>query len=72
MARVRGEEPIKVLQDVSDEAVVVAKRAYQILKDAPAAQRAFKQYVQGSIRLHLDVAHYRLPEEWKKQYAGSQ
>ncbi|KAG6876109.1 hypothetical protein C0992_000946 [Termitomyces sp. T32_za158] len=72
MARVTGKEPIKILQDVSDEAVLAAKRAYQILKDAPAAQRAFKEYEQGSIRFHLDVAHYRLPEEWKKQFAGSQ
>ncbi|KAG6897593.1 hypothetical protein C0992_013270 [Termitomyces sp. T32_za158] len=72
MARVRDEEPIKILQDVSDETVLVAKRAYRILKDAPAAQKAFKEYEQGSIRFHLDTAHYRLPQKWKKQYAGGQ
>ncbi|KAG6829532.1 hypothetical protein H0H92_004269 [Tricholoma furcatifolium] len=69
MGRVSGEEPIKILQDVSDETVAVAKRAALILKDQPAARRAFKEYEQGYIRFHLDVAHYRLPNQWKKQYA---
>ncbi|KAH0585730.1 hypothetical protein H2248_008941 [Termitomyces sp. 'cryptogamus'] len=68
MARVTGKEPIKVLQDISDETVVAAKRAFRILADVPAAQKAFKAYEQGYIRFHLDVAHYRLPEAWKKQY----
>ncbi|KAG5729149.1 Trichodiene synthase [Termitomyces sp. T112] len=71
MARVTGEGPLKILQDVSDETIVVAKRAYRILKDSPAAQKAFKEYEQGYIRFHLDVAHYRLPEKWRKQYAGA-
>ncbi|KAG6844547.1 hypothetical protein H0H87_006031 [Tephrocybe sp. NHM501043] len=89
MARVNGEEPIKILQDVSDETVAVAKRAALILKDQPAARRAFKEYEQGYMyvvmlrtfflimtahlfrsRFHLDVAHYRLPAEWKKAYAS--
>ncbi|KAG5735145.1 Trichodiene synthase [Termitomyces sp. T112] len=69
MARVTGKEPIKILQDISDRTVVAAKRAFRILADVPAAQKAFKAYEQGSIRFHLDVAHYRLPEAWKKQYA---
>ncbi|KAG5352773.1 hypothetical protein C0989_000546 [Termitomyces sp. Mn162] len=47
MARVTGKEPIKVLQDISDETVVAAKRAFRILADVPAAQKAFKAYEQG-------------------------
>ncbi|KAJ7639232.1 hypothetical protein FB45DRAFT_905031 [Roridomyces roridus] len=70
MSRVSGDHPIKILQDVSDETVAVAKRAALILKDAPNARRAFKEYEQGYIRFHLDVAHYRLPAAWKEQYAS--
>lgn len=47
MSRVSGDHPIKILQDVSDETVAVAKRAALILKDAPNARRAFKEYEQG-------------------------
>ncbi|KAG6834603.1 hypothetical protein H0H93_008659, partial [Arthromyces matolae] len=47
MSRVNGEPAIKVLQDVSDETVAVAKRAALILKDQPEARRAFKEYEQG-------------------------
>ncbi|KAF8066773.1 isoprenoid synthase domain-containing protein [Lyophyllum atratum] len=67
MGRVTGEAPIKILQDVSDETVAVAKRAALILKNAPAARRAFKEYEQGYIRFHLDVAHYRLPIDLKRE-----
>ncbi|KAG6909896.1 hypothetical protein DXG01_014710 [Tephrocybe rancida] len=51
MARVNGEEPIKILQDVSDETVAVAKRAAVILKDQPAARKAFKEYEQGYMQV---------------------
>ena len=47
MSRVSGEDPLKILQDVSDETVAVAKRAATILKDIPAALKAFKEYEQG-------------------------
>ncbi|KIJ36042.1 hypothetical protein M422DRAFT_179866 [Sphaerobolus stellatus SS14] len=47
MSRVSGEDPLKILQDVSDETVAVAKRAATILKDSPAALKAFKEYEQG-------------------------
>lgn len=67
MARVTGEVPIKILQDVSDETVAVAKRAALILKTTPAARKAFKEYEQGYIRFHLDVAHYRLPVSLKSE-----
>ncbi|KAJ7681607.1 hypothetical protein B0H17DRAFT_1076016 [Mycena rosella] len=69
MSRVTGEPPIKVLQDVADEAVAVAKRAAAILKDVPAALKTLKEYEQGNIRFYLDEAHYRLPADWKAQFA---
>ncbi|KAI0031073.1 isoprenoid synthase domain-containing protein [Vararia minispora EC-137] len=69
MSRVNGKAPIDILQDVSDETVMVAKRAARILKEAPAALKAFKEYEQGYIRFHLDVAHYRLPAAWKAQFS---
>jgi hypothetical protein len=47
MARVSGDHPVKILQDVSDETVSVAKRAAMILKDNPSALKAFKEYEQG-------------------------
>jgi len=47
MSRVTGDHPLKVLQDVSTETVAVAKRAAEILKDNPAALKAFKEYEQG-------------------------
>ena len=47
MSRVNGKAPIDILQDVSDETVMVAKRAARILKEAPAALKAFKEYEQG-------------------------
>ncbi|KAJ7859603.1 hypothetical protein B0H14DRAFT_3446497 [Mycena olivaceomarginata] len=47
MSRVSGDHPVKVLQDVADETVAVAKRVTVILKDAPAALKAFKEYEQG-------------------------
>lgn len=47
MERVSGDHPIKILQDVSDETVSVAKRAEMILKDNPSALKAFKEYEQG-------------------------
>ncbi|GLB41045.1 hypothetical protein LshimejAT787_0902600 [Lyophyllum shimeji] len=67
MGFVTGEPAIKILQDVSDETVAVAKRAYKILETCPAAQKAFKEYEQGYIRFHVDVAHYRLPNAWKEE-----
>ncbi|KAJ7040891.1 hypothetical protein C8F04DRAFT_947670 [Mycena alexandri] len=48
-SRVTGEHPIKVLQDVADEAVAVAKRAAVILKDVPAALKTLKEYEQGNM-----------------------
>ncbi|KAF8160349.1 hypothetical protein K438DRAFT_1985778 [Mycena galopus ATCC 62051] len=53
-----------------DETVIVAKRTSVILKDAPAALKAFKEYEQGYIRFHLDVGHYRLPAAWKAQFSS--
>jgi DNA-binding transcriptional regulator of glucitol operon len=47
MSHVSGEKPIKILQDVADETVAVAKRAALIFKDSPAALKAFKEYEQG-------------------------
>ncbi|KAJ6449859.1 hypothetical protein C8R45DRAFT_849405 [Mycena sanguinolenta] len=46
-SRVSGNHPIKILQDVAEETVAVAKRAALILQDAPAALKAFKEYEQG-------------------------
>ncbi|KAJ7346263.1 isoprenoid synthase domain-containing protein [Mycena albidolilacea] len=68
MSRVSGDDPIKILQDVADETVAVAKRAAVILQNTPAALKAFKEYEQGYVRFHLDVAHYRLPGAWKAQF----
>ncbi|VDB87317.1 unnamed protein product [Peniophora sp. CBMAI 1063] len=68
MSQVSGRSPIEVLEDVSRETVAVAKRAEQILKDSPAALKAFKEYQQGYIRFHLDVGRYRLPAAWKGQF----
>ncbi|KAJ7137162.1 hypothetical protein C8R44DRAFT_608381 [Mycena epipterygia] len=48
-SRVSGNHPIKILQDVADETVAVAKRAAVILQDAPAALKAFKEYEQGYV-----------------------
>jgi hypothetical protein len=47
MSRVSNTPALKILQDVSNETVAVAKRAALILKDAPAALKAFKEYEQG-------------------------
>jgi hypothetical protein len=49
MSRVSGDDPIKILQDVADETVAVAKRAAVILQNAPAALKAFKEYEQGYV-----------------------
>lgn len=47
MSHVSSKDPLDILQDVSDETVMVAKRAAAILKDTPAALKAFKEYEQG-------------------------
>jgi len=47
VSRVTGEAPLKILEDVVEETVTVAKRAALILKDNPVALKAFKEYEQG-------------------------
>ena len=47
MSRVSDRPPIKVLQDVSRDAVSAAKGAEQILADSPTALKAFQDYQQG-------------------------
>ncbi|KAF9056789.1 hypothetical protein BDP27DRAFT_1242313 [Rhodocollybia butyracea] len=49
MSRVSSDDPVKILQGVAEETITVAKRAAQILKDSPAALKAFKEYEQGSM-----------------------
>ncbi|KZV67270.1 terpenoid synthase [Peniophora sp. CONT] len=69
MSRVSERPPISVLEDVAREALSSAKVAEQIMADSPAALKAFKDYIQGYIRWHLDVARYRLPASWKAQFS---
>ncbi|KZV75179.1 terpenoid synthase [Peniophora sp. CONT] len=68
MSRVSNRPSIKVLEDISHEAVSAAKCAEQIMEDSPVALKAFKELQQGFIRFHLDVARYRLPAAWKAQF----
>lgn len=47
MSRVSGKAPMEVLQDVSDETILVANRAAKILENNPSALKAYKEFEQG-------------------------